>query len=279
MSIGYARLFGVTPDEMRRMCLRCYVEPLARMVFRRIPAAQSLVFALAQYWNDEADDAVHQTVVLCDHRDPKWPDCLSYANNKLIPIELPYDFDQLDPEEQEWAREEATERAKNIDNFGRYSAEEGPAGEAVRIGQRTLGVQSFLDDNNTLSRAFAPFCKKGASQDMSVSESYLPYAVVRREEQGISTQIVAEPELYPSAIDEALRSTPELSLPTQGELAVRLALLQQHQALRHRLASILELVSAARTLDASDEETADNQPRMSAPLVRAIAAARKVGES
>jgi hypothetical protein len=101
-AIGYAKLYGATPEEMRAMCLRYYVEPLARMLFRRILAAQSLIFAVAQYWNDEADDAVHQLVVLCDHRDPKWPDCLSYANNKLVPIELPYNFDQLTPEDQQW---------------------------------------------------------------------------------------------------------------------------------------------------------------------------------
>jgi len=278
-AIGYAKLYGATPEEMRATCLRYYVEPLARMLFRPILAAQSLIFAVAQYWNDEADDAVHQLVVLCDHRDPKWPDCLSYANNKLVPIELPYNFDQLPPEDQQWVRDEAIARASDVENYSRYSADEDPYGAAVRVAQQTLGVRGFFDDNDTLPRAFAPFSKKGVSHGMSVSQSYLPYAVVRREERGISTQIVAQPALDLAALDEPLRATPELLLPTQNELTASLAMLQQHQALRHRLASLLELVSAARALDAADEETAGAQPRVTAPLVRAITAARKARES
>lgn len=285
--LGYARLYGATPEEMRWMCLRYYVEPAARMLFRRVPAVQSMLFLVAQYWNDEADDAVHQCLVPCDRRDPKWPDCLGYEHNKLVSLDLPWDFDERDAEEQQWLREEAEARGNDPENFSRYDFEQGPVGPAMRVVQQVLGVSSFLDDNGSLSQAFAPFCKRDASQHMSVAKAYQPYAIVRREEQGISTQIITAPAhdgasqldaIETPPPDEAQQRSLGIVLPSQHELAAQLAALVQHQSLRHRLASILELTSIARELDLADESAEPRNPRQLAALARALDIARRTAE-
>jgi hypothetical protein len=284
----YPMLYGQTPRELRWMTLRWFVAPFARAVFHRVPAAQSIVFAVAQYWNDEASDAAHHVLVPTDQRDPSWPECLSYEHNKLVPVELPYNFAALNEEEQQWAREEAIAQANDGANYSRYAIENGEHGTAFTFVDALFGAGSFLDDNDTFPRAFASFCKPNASQGMDVRDAYTPYAIVRREARDVFVEIVGAPLNPPDpTFDPALeRYVPEqradgpfeLSLPSQSELAARLDGYVRAQHATNRVTAFVALADAARALDAEESEERSRSANTVAALLRAITAARRAGE-
>lgn len=280
----YPMLYGRTPREMRWMTLRWFVAPFARAIFHRIPAAQSIIFAVAQYWNDEASDAAHHVLVPADHRDPSWPECLSYAHNKLIPVELPYNFAELSEEEQRWARDEAVEQANDPANYSRYALEYGEHGAECAFVDALFGAGSFLDDNNTFPQAFAAFCKPNASQGMDVRDAYTPYAVVRREAGDVSVEIVGvplnppdptfDPELERYVPERRADGPFELSLPSESALAAQLDSYVRAQRAINRVTAFVQLANAARALD---REGRDASGALTA-LRRAITAARRAGE-
>jgi hypothetical protein len=45
--------------QLRQKLMDEYVIPLVKICFRKYPQLRSATFLVAQYWNDEADDAVH----------------------------------------------------------------------------------------------------------------------------------------------------------------------------------------------------------------------------
>ncbi len=55
--------------------MREHVVPACVKMFAAHPTANAIVFAVAQYWADEAADAVHDAFVLSTSRDPSWPAC------------------------------------------------------------------------------------------------------------------------------------------------------------------------------------------------------------
>jgi hypothetical protein len=284
----YPMLYGAAPRELRWMTLRWFVAPFARAVFHRVPAVQSIVFAVAQYWNDEASDATHHVLVPTDQRDPTWPECLSYAHNKLVPVELPYNFAELSEEQQQWAREEALAQANDGANYSRYAIENGEHGAAFTFVASLFGAGSFLDDNWTFPLAFASFCKPSASQDMDVRDAYTPYAIVRREPRDVSLEIVGVPlnPPDPSFDPELERYVPdlradgpfELSLPSQSELAARLDGYVRAQRAINRVSAFVALADAARALDAEVSQEGSRSANAVAALQRAITAARRASE-
>ncbi|MEO8703228.1 MAG: hypothetical protein ABI867_24490 [Kofleriaceae bacterium] len=55
------------------------VQATAKAVFQAQPATRSLLFAVAQYWNDQADDEVHSHLVASERETPVWPHvCAEY---------------------------------------------------------------------------------------------------------------------------------------------------------------------------------------------------------
>lgn len=296
--LSWPSLFGRSSREMRWMALRWYLEPFARILFDRVPEVRSVVFAVAQYYNDESTDAVHHVIVPTDRRAPEWPQCLCFAGNSLIPVDLPTYYEDLDEEGREIERLEAEARANDPSNFSRYNFErvESPLGRALRYAEQVLGVSGGLDDNYSMRDAFAEFCKPNANQGMDVADAYTPYAIVRRGEDNaaepaLTVEIVGRPLNPPSPFDlEHERYRPELRAdgpfelvpPTDDELATTLARLDLAQSTIHRASAYRSLLLAARALDAADRGADEDdrpaiRPRDDAKLralLRAIAVAR-----
>lgn len=59
--------------ELREQHLREFVVPVCVNIFAAHPTAQSVTLSVGQYWNDEADDAVHDSLAVSRSRDPQWP--------------------------------------------------------------------------------------------------------------------------------------------------------------------------------------------------------------
>ncbi len=66
---GYSHTPGQT-DVARRVFLRTRLLPVVKGYFAKYPRLQSAMLCVAQYWCDEADDAVHGTVVVSELFEP-----------------------------------------------------------------------------------------------------------------------------------------------------------------------------------------------------------------
>lgn len=142
---------GRTSAELRERCMQERFIPFAKRVFDALPEANSVVYAVGQFWCDEADDAVHEAMLPSLDRDPKWPQFLR------PPL---------------YAADGGSDLAPDAD-----ARLIGPGG----TGLFRLGF-SFpdLDENSTMITAFAAFCAEEGDQDMTVAESHVPYAIARR---------------------------------------------------------------------------------------------------
>lgn len=66
---GYSMSPGQT-DVTRRIFVRTQLLPVVRKYFEQYPRLQSAALCVAQYWNDEADDAVHAQLVVSEFDEP-----------------------------------------------------------------------------------------------------------------------------------------------------------------------------------------------------------------
>lgn len=64
---------GASPFRLRRWSLAHEVRPLIERIFSERPEVNSVLMAVAQYWADEADDAVHGHLVMSARQTPRWP--------------------------------------------------------------------------------------------------------------------------------------------------------------------------------------------------------------
>ncbi len=69
----YGALKGTTPAEMRDDAVHRIFKRSAQKTFDQYPDAKSALLSVAQYWNDEADDAVHDDVVYSRRHTPLFP--------------------------------------------------------------------------------------------------------------------------------------------------------------------------------------------------------------
>lgn len=136
--------------------------PFARRVFDLLPEVQSVVYAVGQFWSDEAEDAVHEIMAPSLDRDPKWPEILR------PPL---------------YESEGFAELADDVE--ARIPTLHGPG--LFRLGCEFPG----LDDNGSMITAFAAFCPEGCDQEMPHGESHVPYAIAQRGAGGaVDLQIV-----------------------------------------------------------------------------------------
>lgn len=120
------------------------VLPTCLRIFEAHPTCQAIVFSVAQYWADEADDAVHDRFTLTTTPDPVWPRCLD-------------------------------DHEANFADVGAYAYQNDLYG---------------LDDNSTMITAFASYCSETTNQESDYSESYTPYAIIRRAGDSAAVEIV-----------------------------------------------------------------------------------------
>ncbi len=149
--------------------LRKIVVPRLRLHFTARPTLNSVLLMVAQYWNDEAEDAVH---------------------DYLVASVLP------EPELRSLAEYEAERDRLRGSSDGSY--------EALRdLKNDPEGVfdfdSFFLPDwevNLEAIPLFAAYCKEGCHQDMDYLQAYSPCALFRRKGEQITIEVL-EKQLRP----------------------------------------------------------------------------------
>lgn len=148
----------------------------ADQLFAKKPALRSVLMLVAQYWNDEADDAVHDVIVASERTTPLWPHACGVYDDNVEPV----------------------------------------AGEFCWSCWEDMGWMPFHDNSEAVIAAFEPYCHEDGSQDQSQEQNYLPYAIARRGETGTAIEIIgrvvrghsevrARAESAPPPLDERAR--------------------------------------------------------------------------
>jgi hypothetical protein len=149
--------------QLRQKLMDEYVIPLVRIGFRKYPQLRSATLLVAQYWNDEADDAVHDYFI----------------------------FSVLDTPDLEAAAKAEEDYLEDTINMPRFGEDPYLAGDA-RDELEKEGYRCYWHDNGDAIPAFAAFCCEGAHQELSVAEAYTPYAILRRSNDDITVEIVGQ---------------------------------------------------------------------------------------
>ncbi|MDA9003911.1 hypothetical protein N9J26_00305 [bacterium] len=147
---------------LREEIINQTVMPYLNTIFKAYPGFQSATLLVAQYWDDEANDAVHQDVILSRLETPDLNSAFkAYAEDEKDSINS---SDDLPCSVTDW----------DFDGG---------------IVDTTLWRWC---DNGSAIPAFAAYCKEAAGQEDDLGEAYLPYAVFRKTETGIEIEIIGE---------------------------------------------------------------------------------------
>lgn len=143
--------------QLRQKSIDGFIVPIVKANFNKYPQLKSAAILVAQYWNDEASDAVHQHII----------------------------YSVLDtPDFEAAARGEYGKDTVNLPSLGRL---EDRAYSVERNGEEVYWLE-----NLDAIPAFAAFCKEGSHQCMDTFEAYTPYAVLRRQEDDIDIEVVGK---------------------------------------------------------------------------------------
>lgn len=149
----YVPVEGETSAELRANYLRDGFSPVARQIFDSYEDVQSVVLAIAQFYADEAEDAVHLEIIPCVVPNPEWPSCLD--NNPFVLFDEGWHVDF----------------SKGIYEMQREYPQ--------------------LDANTDAIIAFASCCHEISSQEDPVDVTSRPYAVARPEANGtVAVEVV-----------------------------------------------------------------------------------------
>jgi hypothetical protein len=148
--------------DLRVKIINAEILPTIKVVFDKYPQLQSAMLLVAQYWNDEANDAVHYTMVFSVLPTPAWGrEFLETDYDDDDPVNLPGLPSLYEINDSLWEYSDKFES-------GEYCWE----------------------NNGNAVPTFAAYCKEGCHQDMDYLEAYTPYAVFRRKEEEIDIEVV-----------------------------------------------------------------------------------------
>jgi hypothetical protein len=134
-------------DRERARFIERSAIPFVTGAFAADPALRSALMLVAQYWCDEADDAVHYEMIY----------------SRLDRPDLAAGFASLDSEEPDQA---------NLDGGRQFEVHTG---------------SMDWDDNGEAIPLFAAFCLEDCDQEMAASEVYRPCILFRRQPDGSAT--------------------------------------------------------------------------------------------
>lgn len=193
-----------TPTEaadLREQMIREQVMPTIMRAFDSFPALQSATLLVAQFWCDEAIDAVHCDLIFSELNTPD-------VGAAYLARRLRYDSYGSEPtiETQPAAVQQSGWRkwlpwfgeAKSAKMFSVIPSATAPNRDTVNLPSGIDDEQledEFVDElpwdsNGDPISLFAAFCLEGCHQDMEEDETYTPYAVFRRENGNISISVV-----------------------------------------------------------------------------------------
>lgn len=144
-----------SPDDLKKFrddYINNHFLKSAKNIFNDHEDVNSIVLCLAQYWDDEASDAVHA---------------------KLIPSSFTSSFssweDLFDPKKNIVLKSKKLEITKSyISKYSPFFTEKYEL--------------PYLDNDETMIQAFGSFCKEGSSQEDDHFDCFTPYAIAIRDE-------------------------------------------------------------------------------------------------
>jgi hypothetical protein len=178
--------------ELRQKMIETHILPQVKAAFTKYDRLQSAMILVAQYWCDEANDAVHYELLLSVLPTPAFPiEFVIIDDEEIDPTnlpELPTRYDILYQIDQEFEDQDDLE-VEEEDYSMRY-----------------------WEDNGEAIPAFAAFCIEGGDQEMESLEAYTPYAIFRRK----GTEI-KEVEIETTIVGEMLRPWLDGARPEEWE--------------------------------------------------------------
>ena len=148
---------------IRQKIINRYVIPTVKRAFTAYSRINSCIFAVAQYWDDNAHDEVHDFFLYSILDTPDWS---AFA-------EAEYDEDKV-----------------NLPGFKRrYILSPGNIWKNTEYRYCSDFWNGLREDEIA---AFAAFCKEGSHQCMANAEAYVAYAILRRRGQEIEVEIVGQ---------------------------------------------------------------------------------------
>ncbi|MCP4957971.1 MAG: hypothetical protein GY925_01745 [Actinomycetia bacterium] len=182
--------------QMRQQLIEGWMIPLAETLRRRHATEitiRSIAVCVAQYWDDEASDAVHCRWVISQLETPDWPQGLVDRGGTVFTL----------------TKQQAQDR-------GLWRGEDPnlPAGlEQCRLGP-VYNEMGPWDDNRSAISLAAAWCREGAHQDTDDEDNFLPFVILRHDSQGWAHELV--PMIRPWL--DGVRSQDLLEWPTADQV-------------------------------------------------------------
>jgi uncharacterized protein (TIGR02996 family) len=169
LDVGHrAEGYSMSPGEAemaRRQYVRTHLLPIVFQHFERYPRLQSAMLCVAQYWADEADDAVHGTVIVSELFEPTLKGVKDYSDDPAVDPNVP-----------------------NTHIKSKYST---LSSSAISLWE----TEGHWDDNSGAIPLWAAFAPENGSQEYeSLEEVYLP-AVMFYRHGGYKILPMARPHL------------------------------------------------------------------------------------
>jgi hypothetical protein len=145
-----------SPTVQRLRWLREEFEPWLRRYFAAYPKRRSLLLGVSQYWSDEADDAVHQTMVVSNQLIPDWPG-----------------------------------RDRDLEGDGEPGSDDDDQAISAWQLREEVGHLDW-DDNSGAVRPFQSLCGEVGSQWMPPAEQDQPIVLAQRDGAGVTLTFIGE---------------------------------------------------------------------------------------
>lgn len=155
--------------------------PNCERTFQAYPQVRSIALCVAQYWNDEADDAVHSHYILSALDTPVLHEEDEMERWEDIPSA---DYPYIDPN---WAGVDLGQRARCEWNYGGTPHVSYSRPSLILEMEKTFyqGTSwSSWDSNGAAIPMWAAWCKEGSNQEMSAYEAHNIAVIAQRDEDG-----------------------------------------------------------------------------------------------
>ncbi len=127
----------------------------AAALFAEAPERQSVMLAVSQFWNDNANDEVHGHVVVSSRATPVWPHECDYV-----------DGDETNDFQSKYQALLAGEECGGCGYHKRRDVD--------------MDMDFYGGYGDAMVGAFETFCRESAHQGMDHNEAYIPFAIARR---------------------------------------------------------------------------------------------------
>lgn len=165
----YEKLNNIeAPEKMRDACVNEWLIPVAKKMLEDDQNLNCVCVAVAQYWNDEANNSVHIVFVPSPQKYSTWKNLFDPDKNELAKKDIARDYgDEREQYKMEWHP------------YG-YQKE----AEKIITGSSYFG----MGNDEIFIASFEHLCKEGGDQENSCYENYTPIIIVNREDKKLKVR-------------------------------------------------------------------------------------------